>query len=308
MSGFKVRFEPCAVLKVALAFAALMSVMFSVIRSNDSTRTAEHPKQSISLAKLGKKTPVLVMGLPRSGSASLHEFFRCNNVKSSHFCCGTSQKTSFACEPDQPTCGRCVHQNLNQSLPAFQGCGNFSVYSQFDVESGQPFSWFLPQHFALPLLHESFPEAVWILNRRADARVWARGVLHWYSVSRRVMNAFGLQYHHPTLIAAKIYDAPVRPLTEDGLIADISLSLARAENVTEHKRRLDELTSVYEAHLHRVRAFVTANPSHSMLEIDVDDPTSGETLSAFFGGARASCWVFDAQSLDNDWKKFSLQI
>jgi hypothetical protein len=45
-----------------------------------------------------------------------------------------------------------------------------------------------------------------------------------------------------------------------------------------------------------------------MLEIDVDDPTSGETLSAFFGGARASCWVFDAQSLDNDWKKFSLQI
>jgi hypothetical protein len=250
---------------------------------------------------------VLVLGLPRSGSLALHNFFTCNGVRSSNYCCSSAeissldQKTSFPCGDGETTCGACVLDNFNNSRLPFQGCGDYQVYSQFDVETGDPFAWFLPQHFTLPVLHQADPDSTWILNRRASSKQWAINVLHWYSVSNRLMNSFGIEYHLNGSVNPNVTSVPRDPL-------NIGQAIIRAENATEHERRLDELQDVYQRHLDQVRNFAQAN-SHTLIEINVDDSVdAGKILATSFPGTRGDCFDFDAPALDNDWKDFSLKV
>jgi hypothetical protein len=253
---------------------------------------------------------ILVMGLPRSGSESIHHFFDCNGVPSAHYCCDETKKTRFPC--DDVTCGECVHQNMLHFKPPLEGCsdGKTVVYSQFDVESGDPYSWFLPQHFTLPLLHEAYPDSIWILNRRDTAQQWADNVLHWFSVTNRILNSFGVPYHSAHHVTAELVrTAPVDSLGVEELDIELERSLQRANNRTEHDLRRDALVAIYEGHLRRVRSFARQY-AHPLVELSVDDPNAATLLTKFFPtrGPKKECWTFDAQALDDDWKDFSLQL
>jgi len=253
---------------------------------------------------------VLVVGFPRSASLSIHDFFECNSVSSKHYCCGSGDpKVQFPCQQSGATCGSCVFHNLNASQPAFHGCGNARVFSQFDVETGDPFAWFLPQHFTLPLLHESYPKATFVLNTRETPERWADNVMHWYSVTNRFMNSFGLRYHKD-IDPASITIAPKEDLNNQVLYRELEKSIARAKDVDEHNRRRNELADVYRKHTEKVRDFVRDHPSHRLVEVNVDDPDAGQVLAGEFSGEnfRASCWSFDAVALDEDWKDFTLKV
>jgi hypothetical protein len=257
--------------------------------------------------------PILVMGLPRSGSMALHNFFQCNGLKSAHYCCGNSPKSSFSCGT-HPTCGACVLENLQKSQPAFSNCGNdYQVFAQFDVEASEPFEWFIPQHFALPLLHKDYPEAIWILNRRENANVWADSVLHWYSISLRLMNSFGLNYHQYPPKESTTQDkfpliGPQVDMTEQEVQDCLADAYDTAISKEDHSRRWTELTTIYDLHLQKIRKFVQDNPSHRLIEINVDDPSASDVLVKAFPGYKPNCWNFDAQDYDGDWKDFTLKV
>lgn len=249
-----------------------------------------------------QKPLVLVVGLPRSGSLALYNFFVCNGLKSSHYCCDGTANTAFPCA-NHRTCGECVHSNWNASRPAFAGCGgDAQVYAQFDVESHEPFEWFLPQHYALPLLHRDYPDAVWILNTRSSSNQWATSVLHWYSIANRLLNSFGLLYHKDI---PETTIAPLEPLSNQKLYVALEEAVERANDAKEHERRLRELMEVYERHSQQVREFAQSH-GRKLIEVTVDDPNAGSGLVAHFPGFKTDCWKFDADALDNDWKNLEL--
>jgi hypothetical protein len=308
----------------------------SLVNADETTRnSADASTNSVPVPLDHNHNPILVLGLPRSGSLAVHNFFSCNGIRSSHYCCSRSSSSeqqaqspgdsnneahdapiSFPCggsddDDDSPTttCGTCVHRNMGRNQKPFQDCGDYQVYSQFDVETGDPFSWFLPQHFALPLLHEAYPDSTWILNRRGSSKQWATNVLHWYSVTNRLFQSFGIDYYHDAAVTAKQEPSP-DTLTQGALVKEIQKSFARMHNETDHARRLQSLQDVYEQHLDKVRAYAAhATSQHTLIEINVDDPVrAGNTLAEAFPGTRAECFQFDAAALDNDWRDFSLQV
>jgi hypothetical protein len=253
----------------------------------------------------------------------VHNFFSCNDIRSSHYCCsrgsekqashGNSNSTDahapigFPCSGNDDsltTCGACVHRNMRSNRKPFQDCGDYQVYSQFDVETGDPFSWFLPQHFTLPLLHEAHPDSTWIINRRGSSKQWATNVLHWYSVTNRLLNSFGIDYYYDAAVAAE------QELTQGSLVQEIQRSFARMHNETDHARRLQSLQDVYERHLDKVRTYAAqASSQHKLIEINVDEPVrAGDTLAQAFPGMRGECFQFDASVLDNDWRDFSFKF
>ena len=187
---------------------------------------------------------------------------------------------------------------MRKERPPFQGCGTYDVWSQFDVETSQPYAWFLPQHFTLPLLHEAHPRATIILNRRKNGGTWANSVLHWHSVTTRIFKSFGLAMIRKD-------DLPPKPkkITYDTLLKDMQASLNRVLDEQEHQRKRKLLMQVYRQHLRKVREW-TEEYNHRLIEINVDDDNSGSILADAFQLSE-SCWSFDADKLDNDWKDFS---
>jgi hypothetical protein len=296
-----------------LIWSLLLTVALIAASRYRTTATTSQPSGFVNTKEDESENPVLVLGLPRSGSLAVHNFFTCNGVRSSNYCCSSSEShsldqnvsTSFPCGDGERTCGACVFDNFKNGSHPFQGCGDYQVYSQFDVETGDPFAWFLPQYFTLPVLHESYPESTWILNRRNSSKQWATNVLHWYSVSNRLMNSFGIEYH---LSGTVNPNKARRPSNRQNIGPEVDKAIIRAENATEHERRLNELQDVYQRHLDQVRAFAQAN-SHALIEINVDDPLDARNvLARSFPGTRGNCFDFDAPALDNDWKDFSLKV
>ena len=378
------RFPPLAIAVATVAVTALTALLVSLLvfsNVHDGSRRQtliwkEGPQQqSFPTAKR-----VLVMGLPRCASLSIHNFFKCHGHISRHYCChddeSSIQPTSFPCSPvekeseksssELPTsCGACVFNkiklladeaaltNMTRSYyDVFEDCKftstgkKIQVYSQFDVETGNPFSWFLPQHFALPLLHgsDAYAPTIWILNRRASAEIWADSVLHWYSLTVRLFNAFDIPYHRYSDDTinnnnngnndndddgdgnGRIIDgvvATTRTSVSMGLAEEFSQghmyralqeSVDRAADPAQHARRRKELISIYENHLNRIRQYVARQQPPrqiELIEINVDDPSAGDKLASALGmdditiKNKKDCWGFDADSFDNDWKNFS---
>ena len=247
---------------------------------------------------------ILAMGLVRSGSTAIHQFIECNlgTGHSAHYCCHNSERKKFPC--DRQTCGACVHTNLNQSRPAFQGCGSYTAFSQWDVETADPFAWFIPQHFALPLIHEHYPQSTWILNVRETPARWADSVLHWYSIANRVMQSFGHQYHDGVKPGLG-FD---REMASSDLYQALESSILRAGDPVQHERRRQVLIEIYREHTAKVLEFA-ARYGHGLLVLNVDSPTAGRDLSTFLKGKwKEKCWKFDGSALDIDWKDFTLQV
>jgi hypothetical protein len=303
---------------------ALVALKCELSRAtNGRPQDAQDPQTPAASASAASPF-ILVLGLPRSGSQQIHDFFECNGFRSAHYCCDETStdpaihnNTRFPCR--EQTCGACVHANLRLGQPAFHDCSSsqrVQVWSRFDLESQEPFSWFLPQHYALSALHQAYNNATWILNTRSSAKQWATNVLHWNTDTHRLLNAFGIPYYSSLVTNVVGYNnytadiAPdVRQWTADQVYLELKRSLERAGNTQEYSRRLQALIQVYNRHSQWV---LDANQhfgkSHPLVTLTVDDPNAGQVLAAAFPNTKASCWSFDADALDNDWQDFSLKL
>jgi Sulfotransferase domain len=111
---------------------------------------------------------------------------------------------------------------------------------------------FLPQHFRIRDLHESHPNATWILNWR-DPEAWVESVMKW---GDNLPNQFLNEYHM------------------QGAIPRIPTN---ATTVRELLKRL------YVEHHTFVRDFVRRHPSHALVEVNITDEDAGNVLADAFG-------------------------
>jgi len=264
------------------------------------------------LENASPERPFLLLGLPKSGSEAIHNYFTCNNVLSSHYCCDSdagdlsndqdnvkTPRMKFPCGDDQVTCGSCVLYNMQKEQPPLDGCGAYKIWSQFDVETTEPFSWFLPQHHALPLLQEAYPGATIILNRRKNANDWAESILHWHSVTQRLFEGFNLE-----MIPPEDVQSVPDEISYENLVTDMQASLNRAMSTTEWKRKRSLLAEVYEDHIVKVKQFAE-DFRMPLLEVVVDDPRQGFIFEELFQ-LKPDCWKFNVSEYENEWKDFSL--
>ena len=248
---------------------------------------------------------ILEVGLPRSGSSAIYDYFTCQTSSSSsssslHYCCDNT-KTRFPCPSN--TIGQAIHQNALEENPLFDGCGASSttrVVTGMGVEASDPYGYFLPQHFALPLLYKEDTDAVWILPLRKNAETWATSVLHWHSETQRFLASFGLR---PETRVAPANDQEAARITK-GLQAAVE----RAHDPQTHALKRQQLQGIYDSHTQKVRAFAERH-SIRLIEINVDDASEAkQILQKEFPSLsqRSNCWSFDASTLDDDWKNLTL--
>ena len=113
-----------------------------------------------------------MVGMPKSGTSSIHDFFRCGGVKSvTHQTCGNV------------SCARCIWDNVARKRDVLDGC-RYTVYTQLDYERyGNTFCFFPQQN--LSLLHESYPSSTFILNTRNPIG-WVNSVSNWGALRARL--------------------------------------------------------------------------------------------------------------------------
>ena len=197
----------------------------------------------LAAARAELKLPVINLGLPKSGSTSLRDFFACGNLTASHFKCNGSP------------CGMCVDQNLQAGRPALHGCGDYHVWAQLDwAPIGLPIKpkkrCFFPQLSALKELHEQYPEATFVLPTRPP-RHWIASVGNWQHDDYNMREV---------LAACNLPGLPPGRKPSD-----------------------TELASFYVHHSRTVRTFVANHPSHTLIEFDLEEPGAAQKLALASG-------------------------
>jgi len=249
--------------------------------------------------RLSVPEPVIVVGYPKSGTTSVWNYFNCSNVVAQHFCSGNSLATHPPCGPGRQNMATClltnmarIRRNRTNDKNLFRGCGRYQVYAQIDGErpviknarktgslnedgrfdERYRLRHFLPQHFYLPELHESAPNATYLLPLRPPSD-WAKSVQSWFRM--------------------KIYLYTEYKSFGDNNAENNNASSLSSGAVGEYPRRYRKmqrwLERVYREHAQYVRDFVRQHPSHKLIEVDIADPDAGRVMSESFG-LPESCW------------------
>ena len=187
--------------------------------------------------------PIINLGLPKSGSTSLRDFFACGKLNASHFKC------------EKGPCGMCAHKNIEAGRPPLEGCGNYDVFAQLDwAPIGLPIPkdapCFFPQLSALKELHKQHPKATFVLPTRPPMH-WIASVDGWKHGSYRMRQV---------LAKCRLPGMPAGRGPDDA-----------------------ELAAFYVRHSREVRKFVEDHPSHKLIEFDLESPHVAKHLAAETG-------------------------
>jgi hypothetical protein len=142
-----------------------------------SAALLEQAEAAVTLER-GSAPKIFVVGLPKSGTSSVHYFLQCGGVVSSHHAC------------DGGHCGKCIRDNVLAQRDPLHECGSqYKAYTQMDLTFNDGKNCFYPQISALAHLHEYYPDSVFILNLRpVDA--WVKSVLRWNDLAARLQRCF----------------------------------------------------------------------------------------------------------------------
>jgi hypothetical protein len=211
--------------------------------------------------------PILVVGMPKTGTTSIRDFFRCNGHNASHWKCATDTMTMG--DPGSlrkkalkgKYCAQVIKDNIASNRPALQGTGNYQVYAQMDVELPDvavtqgvlPFACYMPQVNDLEKLSASYPKATFILNTRNASR--------WVHSLRTFLD----------------FDEKLKKCDLKGFPA--------GTGDTD-----EEFEAFFHQHSQNIRDFVKKHPSHKLIEVDIEDPNAGHILADAFGQS-PECWV-----------------
>eukprot|EP00980_Cylindrotheca_fusiformis_P028025 scaffold22577_cov122-Cylindrotheca_fusiformis.AAC.4 len=169
-------------------------------------------KRSIQHHETKLPLPIINVGFPKAGTSSIFSFFQEQGFRSQHWYCCHAQTDPQRGGP--MLMADCIINNLKANMTShnhtmLQGCGDFDVYSEingprcndeercllengtFDLENPGP-RIFLPQHFNLQQLHDSYPNSTWILNTRSVVD-WIESVLKWGDLQYQFANEYYAQ-------------------------------------------------------------------------------------------------------------------
>ncbi len=198
-------------------------------------------------------SPFINLGMPKMGSTSLHKYFRCGGFKSSHYMCGNKM------------CAVCMKNAIKAGKHPLSLCNNgnntkfIDAYTQIDMGPEK----LIQVKYLSEIISGITEEATFILPIR-NITNWYKSLTNWYGGKA----------------AGKSKDNNMRKRFERANIKGLPPGVGR--NVTE-------FSNFYCEYVKRVREEVSKNPRHTLIEIDVEDPTAGEQLEAYLGVNR-TCW------------------
>ncbi len=211
--------------------------------------------------------PVMNMGMPKSGSTTLYEFFDCIGFRATHWDRGT---TDFE--------GMCMRDAANVGLPPIATCGpDVQAFMQFDVE--YPFGtnggniWskkkreecFFPQLSLLEELHAEDPNATFVMNFRPIGD-WIRSLTDWKTDWKPSMLERFQLCHFP------------------------NLPRGFPQNLTDEKDVRDTMSQFFCSHVQHLRNFVKEHPSHTLIELDLYDNQGSSTIMGALFPSSNICW------------------
>ena len=147
------------------------------ISNDDVAVDYPDPVSDKTMQSVGKwPNPTIVVGLPKAGTSSLAEYFRCGGVeKVAHYMCLAR------------ACGAIIKQNIMSGRNPLFRTGRANVYSQIDVElnvaRGMP--CYFPQVEALEEIHKAHPNSTFVLNQR-NVDDWVKSVQAWARMDHRL--------------------------------------------------------------------------------------------------------------------------
>uniref|UniRef100_A0A7S1BHW9 Sulfotransferase domain-containing protein n=1 Tax=Corethron hystrix TaxID=216773 RepID=A0A7S1BHW9_9STRA len=212
--------------------------------------------------------PYIVVGMPKSGTTSIHEYFSCGKRhRASHFICKGKTHACPSCLPN--VCAVCMQNNLmnnGPTSPLLQGCGTWDVFTELDacmmLKNPENPVCYYPQVTDLEGIHASYPSATFILNLR-NVDQWISSVGRYKDLARCLVNC------------------------------DITDVLPRGIGGTT-----DELHKFYTDHTERVREFVKKRPTHQLVEVNIDEDIAGKQMEKIFG-IPAECFGHANQNTNN---------
>lgn len=194
--------------------------------------------------------PILVTGLPKSGTTSIHKLFICS--KSAGF--NSSHTYSKVNKTAGVRVGKCYEKNVLQSKPPLYNCGNYNVwtdngYADFDNKC------FYPSIHGLSAFYKAYPNGTIFMNLRNTTK-WVNGIKKWSGGSllerfRNCNNAHGML----------------------------------PKNAFSNK----DIGDWYDQHNAAVQKFALAHPSLRYVELDIESPTFAQDMQTAFGVKR-ECW------------------
>lgn len=216
--------------------------------------------------------PVMNLGLPKCGSTTLYNFFRCIGLRTTHWAVNTE---FFE--------GLCMRDAVNAGLPPIKTCApHTDAFTQFDVEfpfgytnahsdiAPQFYSYakrddcFFPQLSLLEEIHAENPTVTFVMNFR-PIHDWIRSVRGWGDMMKRF----------------RACNLP-------------NLPMGYPKNPKNETQVFATMTQFWCSHVQHVRNFVEAHPSHALIELDLyDTDHSKEVMSALFPSStqgKSKCW------------------
>jgi hypothetical protein len=203
--------------------------------------------------------PVLNMGMPKAGSLSLYNYFKCIGVKTTH----------HANNQDEYE-GICMRDAARVGFPPLKTCApQMDALMQMDITN--PFGFgvggrvrrelmsthkkrdecFFPQLSLLEEIHQESPQATFIINFR-PIYDWIKSVEGWHGMLLRFSNC-----HLPNLP----FDVPSRLLVNQ-----------KKRGNSTAKVVVDQIMiQFFCSHVIHLRNFVNQYPSHTLIELDLYD-------------------------------------
>ena len=199
--------------------------------------------------------PYINLGMPKAGSSTLYQFFRCNNVRANHW-------KLYNKESDYV--GGCIHKAVQAGLPPLKTCDpTVQAWMQLDVirpsDNAKNHMCFFPQQQYLEELHAEAPNATFLLMFR-PLKHWVKSINNWRS--ERIENA--------------------RSMGERLTLCDLpGLPFGKGSDLEDYARWFCRQVTY-------VRDFVKKYPSHSLVEINLYDDNAA--LMAKLFDAPETCW------------------
>lgn len=202
-----------------------------------------------------KETRIINVGLPKSGSTSLHRMFSHAGRK--------KEKTNL----NLHYCGQCIFDQIQEQRQQYEEkstakieydllhkCGDFHVWTQIDFLHYE--KCIFPQIQYLEELYSDAPNATWLMPMR-NVSNWVRSVTHYRNA---------------------------RELAEEcDLLPYLNITIGDAKSD-------DKMMELYCAHIDQIRFFVKSHPTLSYIEFRIEDPNVGSFLKEFFPSLSESRW------------------
>jgi hypothetical protein len=219
---------------------------------NDHGGDSTARKSSERLFPNNLRFPILITALPKSGTTTIHKYFRCGLGRWT----AAHQQVLNLTSGKTTTIGECIKENLDKERPILHQCGNARVFSDIGVFHRNDTLCYYPtlHDNGLDEFVKSYPYGT-ILHVRRNVTAWYHSAKKWDNLLARWSNS--------------------NPFCQD-----VFPPLDSNQSVWERW---------YENYNQRIESFATNHSTLTYLDIPLEDSTASAVLKEAFG-FRPDCW------------------